>query len=45
MVVPNPPRFFREYDEIEFTAKVVNLSKEYAERRVQAGIEKCADGR
>ncbi len=28
MVVPNPPRFFREYDEIEFTAKVVNLSKE-----------------
>jgi hypothetical protein len=28
MVIPNPPRFFREYDEIEFTAKVVNLSKE-----------------
>ncbi|MBK9012788.1 MAG: hypothetical protein IPM82_01135 [Saprospiraceae bacterium] len=27
MVVPNSPRFFREYDEIEFTAKVVNLSK------------------
>ncbi len=26
MVVPNPPRFFRELDEIEFTAKVVNLS-------------------
>ena len=26
MVVPNPPRFFRENDEIEFTAKVVNLT-------------------
>jgi len=27
MVVPNPPRFFRENDEIEFTAKVSNLTK------------------
>ncbi len=27
MVVPNPPRFLREGDEIEFTAKVVNLSE------------------
>ncbi|RMF28212.1 MAG: alpha-2-macroglobulin, partial [Bacteroidetes bacterium] len=27
MVLPNPPRFFREGDEIEFTAKVVNLSE------------------
>jgi hypothetical protein len=26
MVLPNPPRFFRESDEIEFTAKVSNLS-------------------
>jgi hypothetical protein len=26
MVVPNPPRFFREGDEIYFSAKVVNLS-------------------
>ena len=26
MVVPNPPRFLREKDEIEFTAKVVNLT-------------------
>jgi Bacterial Alpha-2-macroglobulin MG10 domain/Alpha-2-macroglobulin family/MG2 domain len=26
MVMPNPPRFFRENDEIEFTAKVVNLT-------------------
>ncbi|MCR9287042.1 MAG: MG2 domain-containing protein [Bacteroidetes bacterium] len=26
MIIPNPPRFFRENDEIEFTAKVVNLS-------------------
>ncbi|MEM9916520.1 MAG: alpha-2-macroglobulin family protein [Bacteroidota bacterium] len=28
MVVPNPPRFFRERDEIEFTAKVSNLTAE-----------------
>ena len=28
MVVPNPPRFFREGDKIEFTAKVVNLTDE-----------------
>ncbi|MEL6922851.1 MAG: alpha-2-macroglobulin family protein, partial [Bacteroidota bacterium] len=27
MVLPNPPRFFREGDEIEFTAKVSNLTK------------------
>jgi uncharacterized protein YfaS (alpha-2-macroglobulin family) len=26
MVMPNPPRFYRERDEIELTAKVVNLS-------------------
>lgn len=26
MVMPNPPRFFRENDEIEFTAKVSNLT-------------------
>lgn len=26
MVMPNPPRFFRENDDIEFTAKVSNLS-------------------
>ncbi len=26
MVLPNPPRFFRENDEIEFTAKVSNLT-------------------
>lgn len=28
MVMPNPPRFFREHDEIEFPAKVVNLSEQ-----------------
>ncbi|MBR9919197.1 MAG: alpha-2-macroglobulin [Bacteroidetes bacterium] len=28
MVQPNPPRFYREGDEIEFTSKVVNLSEE-----------------
>lgn len=27
MVMPNPPRFFRERDEIEYTAKVVNLTE------------------
>ncbi len=27
MVMPNPPRFFRESDEIHFTAKVSNLSE------------------
>ena len=27
MVIPNPPRFLREFDEIEFSAKVVNLSE------------------
>ncbi|MEZ4961346.1 MAG: alpha-2-macroglobulin family protein [Saprospiraceae bacterium] len=27
MVLPNPPRFFRENDEIEFTAKVSNLTE------------------
>jgi hypothetical protein len=26
MVLPNPPRFFREFDEIEYTAKVVNMT-------------------
>lgn len=28
MVVPNPPRFYREGDEIEFTSKVVNLTEQ-----------------
>ncbi|MEO1715101.1 MAG: alpha-2-macroglobulin family protein, partial [Bacteroidota bacterium] len=27
MVIPNPPRFYRERDEIVFTSKVVNLSE------------------
>ncbi len=27
MVIPNPPRFFREGDRIEFSAKVVNLTE------------------
>ncbi len=27
MVMPNPPRFLREFDEIHFTAKVSNLSE------------------
>ncbi len=28
MIIPNAPRFFREGDQISFTAKVVNLSEE-----------------
>ena len=28
MIVPNPPRFFRESDTIEFSAKIKNLSNE-----------------
>lgn len=28
MVIPNPPRFFRQGDEMEFAAKIVNLSEE-----------------
>ena len=28
MVIPNPPRFFRKGDRIDFTAKVVNLSED-----------------
>lgn len=31
MVIPNPPRFLRQGDEIEFSAKVSNLSKEQLE--------------
>ncbi|MCP3930742.1 MAG: hypothetical protein GY705_16765 [Bacteroidetes bacterium] len=31
MVMPNPPRFFREGDDIEFTAKVSNLTEEKME--------------
>jgi len=27
MVIPNPPRFFRQGDELEFAAKIVNLSE------------------
>ena len=27
MVLPNPPRFLREGDEMEFTAKVSNLTE------------------
>jgi len=27
MITPNPPRFFREFDDIHFTAKVSNLSE------------------
>ena len=35
MVMPNPPRFFRENDEIYFTAKVSNLSEEDLEGTAQ----------
>ncbi len=32
MIVPNPPRFLREGDEIYFTAKVSNLSDQFTFR-------------
>ncbi|MCB0706184.1 MAG: alpha-2-macroglobulin [Saprospiraceae bacterium] len=35
MVQPNPPRFYREGDQIEFTSKVVNLSEESLSGNVQ----------
>ena len=35
MVIPNPPRFLREFDEIEFSAKVVNLSEKDLHPNVQ----------
>ncbi|MFK7949005.1 MAG: alpha-2-macroglobulin, partial [Saprospiraceae bacterium] len=35
MVMPNPPRFFRENDKIEFTAKVSNLSNKDLEGRAK----------
>lgn len=35
MVIPNPPRFLREFDEIEFSAKVVNLSDKDLHPNVQ----------
>jgi uncharacterized protein YfaS (alpha-2-macroglobulin family) len=44
MVVPNPPRFFREYDEIEFTAKVVNLSKETLNGEYKLELKNALNG-
>ncbi len=35
MVQPNPPRFMREGDELEFTAKVVNVSDKVQKGKVQ----------
>ena len=35
MIVPNPPRFLREKDKIEFTAKVSNLSENDLEGRAK----------
>ena len=37
MIQPNPPRFLREGDELEFTAKITNLSEEE-----QTGLVKLA---
>lgn len=44
MVVPNPPRFFREFDEIEFTAKVVNLSKETLNGEYKLELKNALNG-
>lgn len=35
MVVPNPPRFFRESDQLEFTAKVSNLTEDVMQGEAQ----------
>jgi uncharacterized protein YfaS (alpha-2-macroglobulin family) len=49
MVQPNPPRFFREGDKMEFTAKIVNLTDKevagHAELQLfNASTMKSADG-
>lgn len=38
MVIPNPPRFLRQGDEVEFSAKVSNLSTEKIEGMATLGL-------
>ncbi|MCB0661370.1 MAG: alpha-2-macroglobulin [Saprospiraceae bacterium] len=44
MVVPNPPRFFREGDEILYSAKVVNLSDKDLEGTVRLELLDAISG-
>jgi len=44
MVVPNPPRFLREGDELEFTVKVVNLSNAGQQGKVRLNLSHAQDG-
>ncbi len=41
MVVPNPPRFFREGDQIRFSAKVTNLSDKELEGEAQLNMREA----
>ena len=45
MVQPNPPRFLREGDVIEFTVRVTNLSDARQTGRVRLGLTHAADQR
>lgn len=44
MVVPNPPRFFREGDAISYSAKVVNLSDKDLEGKVRLELLDAISG-
>ncbi|MEZ4951508.1 MAG: alpha-2-macroglobulin family protein [Saprospiraceae bacterium] len=45
MVVPNPPRFFREGDKITFSAKVVNLSEKDLSGTVKLDLYDALSGK
>ena len=44
MVIPNPPRFLREGDELEFVAKVVNLSNKTLSGTAKLELEDAVTG-
>ena len=44
MVQPNPPRFLREGDELEFTVKVINLSDAVQQGTVRLGLSEARTG-
>ena len=41
MVQPNAPRFLREGDQMEFSAKIVNLSDKDSKRKQRIAFIKC----
>ncbi len=45
MVIPNPPRFFREGDQIEFVSKVVNLNDTPLSGTVKLELEDAISGK